>query len=154
MSRTITKRVAERHLFLTSTYLLTPLKIKNTVRFSAGPIISIGPNLNAQTFSWSLIKEVAVIFKWAKSHALRKSHLSQTAKTRKSFCCCRLLRMYIVYGSSTMYYRTPYDSKKLSSNWNDLAINIHPFNLHPEKWFEGYPVKSTQLFIGCHLRFF
>ena len=21
-----------------------------------------------------------------------------------------------------------------------------PFNLHPEKWFEGYPVKSTQIF--------
>ena len=30
----------------------------------------------------------------------------------------------------------------------------HPFNLHPEKGFEGYPVKSTQIFIGCHLIFF
>ena len=28
------------------------------------------------------------------------------------------------------------------------------FNLHPEKWFEGCPVKSTQIFIGCLLRFF
>ena len=30
------------------------------------------------------------------------------------------------------------------------------FNLHPEKWFEGYPVKSTQFFSGWqkHLRFF
>ena len=27
-----------------------------------------------------------------------------------------------------------------------LAIfHICPFNLHPEKWFEGYPVKSTQI---------
>ena len=32
---------------------------------------------------------------------------------------------------------------------------IHPFNLHIEKWFEGHPVKSTQIFIKCcHLRFF
>ena len=22
-------------------------------------------------------------------------------------------------------------------------VNSRPFNLHPEKWFEGYPVKST-----------
>ena len=29
-----------------------------------------------------------------------------------------------------------------------------PFNLHPEKWFEGYPVKSTQIFIECHLSFY
>ena len=29
-----------------------------------------------------------------------------------------------------------------------------PFNLHPEKWFELYHVKSTQIFIGCHLIFF
>ena len=28
-----------------------------------------------------------------------------------------------------------------------------PFNLHPEKWFEGYPVKSTLIFIGCTLIF-
>ena len=28
------------------------------------------------------------------------------------------------------------------------------FNLHPEKWSEAYRVKSTQIFIGCHLRFF
>ena len=34
-----------------------------------------------------------------------------------------------------------------------LEFVTHPFNLHPEKWFEGYPVKSTQIFIGCHLRF-
>ena len=33
-----------------------------------------------------------------------------------------------------------------------LAIFNHQFNLHPEKWFEGYPVKSTQIYIGCHLR--
>ena len=32
-------------------------------------------------------------------------------------------------------------------------FHTHLFNLHPEKWFEGYPVKSTQIFIGCHLRF-
>ena len=35
-----------------------------------------------------------------------------------------------------------------------LIFDSHPFNLHPEKWFKGYPVKSTQIFIGCHLRFF
>ena len=29
-----------------------------------------------------------------------------------------------------------------------------PFNLHPEKWFEGYPVKSTQIFSGCSPDFF
>ena len=33
-------------------------------------------------------------------------------------------------------------------------LHTHLFNLHPEKWFEGYPVKSTQFFLGCHLRFF
>ena len=30
--------------------------------------------------------------------------------------------------------------------------HIHPFNLNHEKWFQGYPVKSTQIFIGRHLR--
>ena len=34
-----------------------------------------------------------------------------------------------------------------------LELYIRPFNLHPEKWFEGYPVKSTQIFIGCTLIF-
>ena len=29
----------------------------------------------------------------------------------------------------------------------------HPFNLHPEKWFEGYPIKSTPIFIECTLIF-
>ena len=33
-------------------------------------------------------------------------------------------------------------------------FDIHSFNLHPEKWFEMYPVKSNHIFIGCHLRFF
>ena len=28
--------------------------------------------------------------------------------------------------------------------------DCHPFNLHPEKWFEEYPVKSTHLKF-CHL---
>ena len=28
------------------------------------------------------------------------------------------------------------------------------FYLHPEKWFEGYPVKSTQIFSGCSPDFF
>ena len=27
-------------------------------------------------------------------------------------------------------------------------------NQHPEEWLEGDPVKRTQIFIGCHLRFF
>ena len=27
-------------------------------------------------------------------------------------------------------------------------INIPPFNLHPEKWYEGCPVKSTPFFQG------
>ena len=35
-----------------------------------------------------------------------------------------------------------------------IAFFYRLFNLHPEKWFEGYPVKSTQIFLGCHLRFF
>ena len=45
-------------------------------------------------------------------------------------------------------------------NLKIAAINQdnHLFNLHPgkvsEKWFEGYPVKSTQIFMGCHLIFF
>ena len=32
---------------------------------------------------------------------------------------------------------------------------IRPFNLHPKKWFEGYPVKSTLFISGRqkHLRF-
>ena len=34
-----------------------------------------------------------------------------------------------------------------------LFYYSHPFNLHPEKWFEGYPVKYTQIFIGCTLIF-
>ena len=34
------------------------------------------------------------------------------------------------------------------------AWDSHPFNLHTEKWFEGYSLNSTQIFIGCHLRFF
>ena len=38
--------------------------------------------------------------------------------------------------------------------WNEQYIkSIRPFNLHPEKWFEGYPVKSTQIFIRCTLIF-
>ena len=32
-------------------------------------------------------------------------------------------------------------------------VNKHSFNMHPEKWFEGHPVKSTQIFIGCTLNF-
>ena len=31
--------------------------------------------------------------------------------------------------------------------------NTCPFNLHPEEWFEEYPVKFTQIFIGCTLIF-
>jgi hypothetical protein len=43
-------------------------------------------------------------------------------------------------------------------NISNQALNYfssathHPFNLQPEKLFKGYPVKSTQVFIGCHLR--
>ena len=38
---------------------------------------------------------------------------------------------------------------------NSIANYINClFNLHPEKWFEGYPVKSTQIFQGAHLIFF
>ena len=29
---------------------------------------------------------------------------------------------------------------------NKKFEDIHLFNLHPEKWFEGYPVKYTQIF--------
>ena len=32
-----------------------------------------------------------------------------------------------------------------------LGIHNHLFNMHPEKWFQGYPVKSTQVFIRCYL---
>ena len=37
-----------------------------------------------------------------------------------------------------------------------ILENKPPFNLHPWKWFEGYPVKSTPLFSRWqkHLRFF
>ena len=37
----------------------------------------------------------------------------------------------------------------------NLWTDICPFNLHPWKWFEGYPVKSTLFFLGWqkHLRF-
>ena len=31
---------------------------------------------------------------------------------------------------------------------NSRSNNNQPFNLHPEKWFEGYPVKSTLFFQG------
>ena len=31
---------------------------------------------------------------------------------------------------------------------NPRSNNNQPFNLHPEKWFEGYPVKSTLFFQG------
>ena len=31
---------------------------------------------------------------------------------------------------------------------------IQPFSLQTEKSFEGYPIKTTQIFLGCHLRFF
>ena len=43
---------------------------------------------------------------------------------------------------------------KEHSHLYDTKIVNRPFNLHPEKWFEVYPVKSTQIFKGCHLRFF
>jgi hypothetical protein len=33
-----------------------------------------------------------------------------------------------------------------------VVIN-RPYHLHPEKGFEGYPVKSAHIFIGCYLRF-
>ena len=46
------------------------------------------------------------------------------------------------------------------SNWaaKNIQKNRLSFNLYPEKWFEGYPVKSTQIFfrvaawkkVGCH----
>ena len=29
-----------------------------------------------------------------------------------------------------------------------------PFNLQPQTWFDGYPVKSNQIFIRCNLKFF
>ena len=32
--------------------------------------------------------------------------------------------------------------------------DTRPFNLHTEKWFDGYPVKSTQIFSGCSPDFF
>ena len=32
--------------------------------------------------------------------------------------------------------------------------NIHTFNPHPEKWIEGYHVKSTHISIRCDLRLF
>ena len=43
-------------------------------------------------------------------------------------------------------------------HWNEICAGVRdsrPFNLHSEKWFEGYPVKSTLFFSGCqkHLRF-
>ena len=38
-------------------------------------------------------------------------------------------------------------------SWTKV-VDTRPFNLHPEKWFDGYPVKSTQICIGYHLRFF
>ena len=51
-------------------------------------------------------------------------------------------------------------SEQHCTNFRSFAISaidnnadIPPFNLHPEKWFEGYPVKSTQIFIGCTLIF-
>ena len=31
------------------------------------------------------------------------------------------------------------------------CVVIHPFYLHPEKWFEGYPVKSTQISITANV---
>ena len=38
---------------------------------------------------------------------------------------------------------------------NCQIMNICPFNLHPKKWFEGYPVKSTQIFFSrCSPAFF
>ena len=50
---------------------------------------------------------------------------------------------------------TDYSFRKdvFSNNFKGVRTNNHLFNLHPEKWFEGYPVKSTQLFIRCHLIF-
>ena len=45
---------------------------------------------------------------------------------------------------------------KLLVSLCSTIVHYCPFNLHPEKWFEGYPVKSTQFFSGWqkHLRFF
>ena len=40
----------------------------------------------------------------------------------------------------------------VSKNYQNFDIRL--FNLHPEMWFEGYPVKSTQIFIRCHLKYF
>ena len=51
----------------------------------------------------------------------------------------------------------PLNSKNISlvKKVVDKTQFIRPFNLHPEKWFEGYPVKSTLFFSGWqkHLRF-
>ena len=41
-----------------------------------------------------------------------------------------------------------YVSKLDIMSISEVAIHVHPFNLHPEKQFEGYSVKSTQIFIG------
>ena len=68
-----------------------------------------------------------------------------------------LIDLYIKIGFSVRLFQ--------SLNHQEVNLKIaafnqdnHPFNLHPEKvaekWFEGYPVKSTQIFMGCHLIFF
>ena len=47
-------------------------------------------------------------------------------------------------------------SNHRNSNINVRAIVIiHPSDMHPEKWFEGYPVKYILFFLGRqkHLRF-
>ena len=40
----------------------------------------------------------------------------------------------------------PMKTKEKKSWWT--KAHNRPFNLHPEKWFEGSTVKSTQIFIG------
>ena len=55
--------------------------------------------------------------------------------------------------SNTFFFISIWNNKK-ERFYIECWPYIRPFNLHPDKWFGGYPVKSTQIFIGCHLRFF
>ena len=43
-----------------------------------------------------------------------------------------------------------FQNRSLNTNHAAFLVEVyHPFNLHPQKWFEGYTVKSTHIFLGC-----
>ena len=68
------------------------------------------------------------------------SELSSHSVNQTSSEC----RCLVKYSESTILRSIVCGSTEI---WKEENWNNRPFNLHPKKWFEGYPIKSTQIFL-------